>query len=212
MGSPKYTKLWWQRSWLTSSDTYLAHLLPILKIPNSVYYIHKVKLEPWEVITSYDVKVLFTWVPVDPSIAIVQQKLQQDPPLSQRTSMSIPQIINLLEFYLKNTYFLFQGKYYEQVHGAAMGSPISSLIANLFMEEFDVKAITAPTPMPMAQVCRWHLCHSTSSANPTTSPAHQFTGPTHSIYQLGTQPGWLLTLVGCYGFPRPRQHLNNYHI
>ena len=25
---------------------------------------------------------------------------------------------------LKNTYFLFQGKYYEQVHGAAMGSPI----------------------------------------------------------------------------------------
>ena len=57
--------------------------------------------------------------------------------------MSIQQIIKLLEFCLKNTYFLFQGRYYEQVHGAAMGSPISPLIANLFMEEFDVKALSA---------------------------------------------------------------------
>ena len=37
--------------------------------------------------------------------------------------------------------------YYEQVHGAAMGSPISLLIANLVMEGFEVKALsTAPTP------------------------------------------------------------------
>ena len=61
--------------------------------------------------------------------------------------MSIQQITTLLEFCLTNTYFLFQGKYYEQVHGAAMGSPISPLIANLFMEEFQVKALsTCPHP------------------------------------------------------------------
>ena len=61
--------------------------------------------------------------------------------------MSIQQITTLLEFCLTNTYFLFQGKYYEQVQGAAMGSPISPLIANLFMEEFGVKALsTCPYP------------------------------------------------------------------
>ena len=61
--------------------------------------------------------------------------------------MSIWQITTLLEFCLTNTYFLFQGKYYEQVQGAAMGSPISPLIANLFMEEFEVKALsTCPHP------------------------------------------------------------------
>ena len=61
--------------------------------------------------------------------------------------MSIPQIVTLLEFCLKNTYFLFQGKYYEQVHGAAMGSPINPLIANLFIEEFEAKALqSAPHP------------------------------------------------------------------
>ena len=61
--------------------------------------------------------------------------------------MSVQQIVSLLEFCLKNTYFLFQGKYYEQVHGAAMSSPISPLIANLVMEEFEVKALCTPPPL-----------------------------------------------------------------
>ena len=103
---------------------------------------------------SFDVKAFFTSVPVDPSIQIVQQKLQLDSTLPNRTSMSSSHIICLLEFCLKNTYFLFQGKYYEQVHGAAIGSPISTLIANLFMEEFEVKALsTAPHPPHLAKVC-----------------------------------------------------------
>ena len=57
--------------------------------------------------------------------------------------MSIPQITSLLEFCLTHTYFPFQGKYYEQVQGAAMGSPISPLIANIFMEEFEVQALSS---------------------------------------------------------------------
>ena len=57
--------------------------------------------------------------------------------------MCIQQIVTLLEFCLKNTYFLFQGKYYEQVYGAAMGFSISPLIANLFMEEFKVKTLSS---------------------------------------------------------------------
>ena len=81
---------------------------------------------------SYDIKALLTSVLMDPSLHIVKQKLQQDPLLSQRINMSIPQIITLLGFFLKNRYYLFQGKYYKQVHGAAMSSPISTLITNLF--------------------------------------------------------------------------------
>ena len=37
---------------------------------------------------------------------------------------------------------------YEQVHGAAMGSPISPLIAYLFMEEFKVKALSSCPQSP----------------------------------------------------------------
>ena len=123
-------------------------------------HIKQVKLQPGEAIISYDVKAPITSLPVDPSIQIVQQKLTQDTTLPQRTSMSIPQMTKLLEFCLKDTYFLFQGKYYEQVHGAVMGSPISYLITNLYMEEFEVKALnTNPIPPLLVKVCRWHLCH-----------------------------------------------------
>ena len=63
----------------------------------------------------------FTSVPVDPAISIItKNKLQQDPQLHNRISMSSQYIITLLEFYLENMYFLLQDKYFEQVHGATM--------------------------------------------------------------------------------------------
>ena len=40
-----------------------------------IQHIKEVKLEPGEVMTSYDVKALFTSVPMDLSINIVKQKL-----------------------------------------------------------------------------------------------------------------------------------------
>ena len=43
------------------------------------------------------------------------------------------------------TYFIDFLAYYQQTHGAAMGSPISPLVANCFMEQFDKSTIsTAP--------------------------------------------------------------------
>ena len=98
--------------------------------------IKKVKLESGEDITSYDLKATFTSVPMDPSITIAQCKLQQDPypPIGLACPL---QIITLLEFCLKNTYFLFQGKYYEQVQGAAMGSPIRPLLPTCLWKSQD---------------------------------------------------------------------------
>ena len=61
--------------------------------------------------------------------------------------MDVEDIILLLEFCLKNNYFSFQGQFYEQVEGAAMGSPVSPIVANLYMEYLEQKALsTAPNP------------------------------------------------------------------
>ena len=99
---------------------------------------------------SYDVAALFTSIPIKPAIGVVKKKLEQDTELHQRTTMSTQNILDLLEFCLCNTYFLFQGHYYEQTQGVAMGSPVSPVLANLYIEFFgrqeDRALLTAVNP------------------------------------------------------------------
>ena len=105
------------------------------------------KLEPGECLSSYDVSALFTSVPIDPALKIIKDLLDKDTTLKERTVVDVGDIILLLEFCLKNTYFSFQGQFYEQGEGAAMGSPVSPIVANLYMEYLEQKALsTAPTP------------------------------------------------------------------
>ena len=59
--------------------------------------------------------------------------------------LSVHNIIELLGFCLHNTYFSFQGQFHEQVKGAAMGSPVSPIVANLYMDHFERKSLSAVT-------------------------------------------------------------------
>ena len=94
---------------------------------------------------SFDVKSLFTSIPIQPTLTIIKKLLEEDTSLHQRTSMAVKHINWLLELCLTNTYFSFQGKLYEQKDGAAMGSPISPIAANIFMEDFENRALaTSP--------------------------------------------------------------------
>ena len=113
-----------------------------------------IKLEPGECLSSYDVSALFTSVPIDPALNIIKDLLDKDNTLKERTVMEVGDIILLLEFCLKNTYFSFQGQFYEQVEGAAMGCPVSPIVANLYMEYLEQKALsTAPHPQVLMQEC-----------------------------------------------------------
>ena len=112
-----------------------------------VEQIKEVKLKKEESMVSYDVTALFTSVPIPPVLKIIEDKLNEDKDLPQRTGMNTRHIIRLLEFCLRSTYFVFQGQYYEQTEGAAMGSPLSPIIANIYMEHFETRALeTAPHP------------------------------------------------------------------
>ena len=112
-----------------------------------IEYIKDVRLRQGECIISYDVTALFTSVPIQPVLNIIQQRLAKEKDLQKRTSMTIKQIISLLEFCLNSTSFDSQGQYYQQVEGAAMGSPLSPIVANIFMENFEKEVLeTAPHP------------------------------------------------------------------
>ena len=112
-----------------------------------VEQVKQIKLEPGECLSSYDVSALFTSVSIDPALNIIKDLLDKDNTFKERTVMEVGDIILLLEFCLKNTYFSFQGQFYEQVEGAAMGSPVSPIVTNLYMEYLEQKALsTAPHP------------------------------------------------------------------
>ena len=103
---------------------------------------------------SYDVAALFTSIPVKPAIEVIKKKLEQDTELHQKTTMSIQNILDSLEFFLYNTYFLFQGQYYEQTQRASMGSHVSPVLANLYMEIFEDRALsTAVNPPDGGERC-----------------------------------------------------------
>ena len=76
--------------------------------------IKKIKLEEGECITSYDVSALFTSVPVPTTLDIINNKLQQDADLPNRTNMAAVNITELLDFCLSNTYFIFQGVFFQK--------------------------------------------------------------------------------------------------
>ena len=46
----------------------------------------------------------------------------------------------LVKIYLKYTYFTFCDEFNEQTDGVAMGSPLSPVVANIYMEDFEKKA------------------------------------------------------------------------
>ena len=62
--------------------------------------------------------------------------------------LSPGRIAELLETCLRSTYFSYQGDFYEQVEGAAMGSPVSAVVANLYMEFFEEMALTSAPNKP----------------------------------------------------------------
>ena len=65
-------------------------------------------------------------------------------PMSARSPQK--KFIKLLEFTLTNCIFCFNTKFYKQLQGAAMGSTVSSVIANIYMEYFESLAIpSSPT-------------------------------------------------------------------
>ena len=146
-------------------------------------------LAPGECLSSYDVSVLFTSDPVDPALRVIKDMLEKYPTLKDRTVLPVEDIILLLEFCLKNTYFSFQDQFYEQVKGAAMGSPVGPIVANLYMDYCEQKALsTVPTPTPrfwwryVDDTCVIHKdIHKQEFLHPINSvdPAIQFTVETN---------------------------------
>ena len=104
--------------------------------------ISSVKIEEGESVESLDVVGLFTCIPPRDAVDISRSCLEKDNTLDSRTPLSVDQVCDLLALCLNTTYFSFDNKFYLQVHGCAMGSPVSPIVVNLYMEAFEQRALS----------------------------------------------------------------------
>ena len=146
-------------------SAYLANILSPLTgssdftVNNSAHFVSTISSETIldnEIMVSFDVESLFTNVPIDAAVEAALQKLENDPSLADRTTLTPAQIADLLNFVLRSTYFQHNGSIYEQREGAAMGSPVSAVIANLYMESFEEQAIATWPYKILKIVDVWH--------------------------------------------------------
>ncbi len=100
-----------------------------------------VYIQNGEEFISHDVVSLFTNVPIDKALQVIRERLESDKSLQKRTNLTVDNIMELLEFVLTTTYFSFNGTIYQQRFGTAMGSPVSPIVANMYMEFLEQKAI-----------------------------------------------------------------------
>ena len=106
-------------------------------IRNSQHFVEIIKdlkLLSNEVTVSFDNKSLLTNVPIDEALEVFHRLLLEDETLGDRTTLSADQVINLLNLCLRLAFFMFRGEYYQQQDGAAMGSPVFLVLANIYMK------------------------------------------------------------------------------
>ena len=50
--------------------------------------------------------------------------------------------MDLLNLCLTSTYFRYNGKHYKELHGTAMGSPVSVVVAEIVMQNIEESALS----------------------------------------------------------------------
>ncbi|MFX0618098.1 reverse transcriptase domain-containing protein, partial [Escherichia coli] len=112
-------------------------------IKDSYHFISEIKdlhLADNETMVSFDVQSLFTSLPVEDCIKIISKKLSDN---------HIPmEYLKLLQQCLTSGYLLWNGEFYKQVDGVAMGSPVSPVVADIFMENFEEMALATSPVVP----------------------------------------------------------------
>ena len=90
---------------------------------------------------SFDVS-FSTKIPTGLAVEIAKSRLEALDNLEEITSWSVEDICKGLQICLNATNLTFRGKHCKQIFGSAMGSPVSTLVANLVMEDVEKRALS----------------------------------------------------------------------
>jgi hypothetical protein len=100
-------------------------------VRNSMEFINTIntlRAGPRDILVSFDAVSLFIMVPIEEALRLLSRHLDEA-------------ILRLFRHVLTSSFFSFNGQFYEKTNGVAMGSPLSPVIANSFMEYFEEMAL-----------------------------------------------------------------------
>ena len=98
---------------------------------------------------SYDVKALFTSIPQDLALTAIKDTLDDDDLFEGRTRLSRDNVLKLVKLCLNSNYFQYDQIIYKQKTGTPMGSPISTVIAELTMQYLEKQFLPDPPIKPL---------------------------------------------------------------
>ena len=100
------------------------------------------------VMISFDVSSLFTNIPLDETVNIILDSLFSEINIitSNGCSFNRAHSKKLLEFAVKDNNYIFNNQLYEQIDGAAMGSPLGPAFVNIFMCALEKKFLSNCPP------------------------------------------------------------------
>ena len=87
---------------------------------------------------SFDVKSLFTSISLQLALQCTEIAIQQS---TVKLPLPTEDIMDLLNLCITSTYFQYNGKHYKQLHGTAMGSPVSVVVAEIVMQHVEERAL-----------------------------------------------------------------------
>jgi len=117
-----------------------------IKKPNShikdswsfVSYIKNKNIQQNEILVSFDVTSLFTNLPKELILQGIEKRWHD---IKRNTKLSLPQLLNAIDLLLSSAGFSFNGKYYNQIYGSPMGSPLSPILADIVLDDLETSCI-----------------------------------------------------------------------
>ena len=100
-----------------------------------------------ETLVSFDVSALFTSIPVPVALQVINYNISTCTNFTNVCKTPTETFIKLLELTNTNCIFCFNKKFYKQLQGAAMGSPVFPVIGNIYMEHFESLAIPSSSTL-----------------------------------------------------------------
>ena len=147
---------------------------------------------------SFDVESLFTNIPLDECIDQAVRYIKEE---NTDIKLSATELKTLLRFATAQTHFLLKGSFYYQVDGVSMGSPLASVLANLFMGHNEKDWIENYKGCKILFYRRYlddTFCVSEREQDQFLLELHHSPTPQHTVY-YGNGSRQYVSFLGCSG-------------